>query len=70
MISREKTVRRRRFRDPERREEQHLVETVRLFGLPIWRRILDREEIPDWALIQIGAFGSTEWRSKFAEFIR
>lgn len=49
--------------------EQHLLETTRLFGLPVWRRRLDQERIPDFAVIEMGCLGATSWTSTFADVI-
>lgn len=35
----------------------------------VWTRVLDREDIPAWAVIQVGTLGSTDWRSKFAAYL-
>jgi|JI9StandDraft_2_1071091.scaffolds.fasta_scaffold303453_1 hypothetical protein len=48
---------------------QKLLKEWRLFGIKVWTAVLDEETVPAWAEIEIGALGSTEWRSKFAEFI-
>lgn len=55
--------------EPERIRYQDLVETTRLFGLPIWKRTLDKEIVPGHVLIEVGATGMTGWRSKFANYI-
>jgi len=49
---------------------QLLVKRWKLGRFTVWKRVLDREEIPMHALIEAGALGFTTWRSKFAEFIR
>ncbi len=43
---------------------QHLVKRWHWRGLVVWTRILDSEEIPMWALCQLGAFGDTDWESR------
>lgn len=48
---------------------QVLYQEYRLFGVRVWRTKLDEEEVPAWALIEAGALGSTDWRSKFADVI-
>jgi len=48
---------------------QKLERTWRLFGVCVFRQIIDTEEVPAWAEIQAGALGSTEWRSRFAAYI-
>lgn len=53
----------------EQGEEQALVKRWKWRGITIWRRVLDREAVPNWASIQMGALGFTTWRSKFAEYI-
>lgn len=49
--------------------EQRLVRRWYLFGLRIWTTVLDTEEVPAWAEIQLAALGSTEWESKFKEYM-
>lgn len=48
---------------------QELVRTWRLFGVPVFRRVVDREHVPVHAVIEAGCFGATSWRSKFADAI-
>ena len=51
-------------------EKQVLYREVRVFGIAVWRTAVDEEVIPDWFLIQYGAFGDrTGWTSKFAQYI-
>lgn len=45
---------------------QKLERAWRLFGVCVFRQVIDTEEVPAWAEIQAGALGSTEWRSRFA----
>ena len=49
---------------------QLLVKDWYLCGVRVWRKILDREEIPAWVHIDLCCFGSTTWKSKFKEFIK
>jgi hypothetical protein len=49
---------------------QVLLREWRLGGLTVFTEEIDREEVPAWALIQVGALGYTDWRSKFAEHIK
>ena len=49
--------------------EQRLTKEYRLFGLKIWSTVLDTEEVPTWASIQVGCLGYTEWISKFSKYI-
>lgn len=35
-----------------------------LFGVRVWKRVIDREDIPRWSLIEKGCFGSTQWKSR------
>lgn len=49
----------------ERVEYQCLVEQTFIFGISFGYITIDTEEIPDWAILQIGCFGSSEWKSKF-----
>lgn len=50
-------------------QRQELVKEYRLFGLVIWTKILDTEEIPMYAQIELGVFGRTDWKSKFSAYI-
>lgn len=50
--------------------KQQLVKRWRLFGRVIWTRVLDEEDVPMFAVIEIGCLGSTNWRSKFAKYIK
>ena len=49
---------------------QRLERAIRLFGVCVWRTVIDEENVPAWAEIQAATLGSTEWRSKFAEYIK
>jgi len=48
---------------------QILIKRWKLGGIIIWTKILDREEIPGYVLIELGALGSTEWKSRFSSYI-
>lgn len=48
---------------------QLLLKEWRVCGIKVWSQEIDREEVPGWAEIQLGALGSTDWRSKFASYI-
>lgn len=49
---------------------QILFQTWYLFGIPIWRKTVDREEIPQHILIQYATLGDCiGWTSKFAKYI-
>jgi hypothetical protein len=53
-------------RDPRRfGGTQYLLRQWRVFGVLVWTQVVDTEEVPAWAEIQLGALGSTDWRSKF-----
>lgn len=49
----------------KRVEYQCLVKETFMFGISLGTVIIDKEKIPDWAILQLGCLGSTEWRSKF-----
>ena len=49
---------------------QELCRNTLFCGVRIWIRVLDTEEVPIWATIQAACLGSTEWRSKFADYIK
>lgn len=75
-ISSKETVVRRDYRRADARQflleewsEQHLVKTTRVLGIPVFRQVIDRERIPDFAIIEEGCFGETSWRSKFSKVI-
>lgn len=53
----------------EHYDRQYLVKEWRLWGILIWRRVLDSEDVPVYASVGIAVLGSTEWRSKFSEYI-
>lgn len=48
---------------------QRLERAWYLMGLCVWRQVIDTEEVPAWAEIQLGALGSTEWRSRFSAYM-
>lgn len=48
---------------------QELVKEWRLFGFKIWTAVVDSEDLPSWAIIQLGALGYTHWQSKFKDYI-
>lgn len=48
---------------------QLLVKRWKFKGFTIWKKVLDREEVPSHVWISAGALGYTDWRSKFAEYI-
>ena len=50
-------------------DRQYLIEEWRLFGIRIWRKVLDWEEVPVWAWVQLATVGNTEWVSKFSYYI-
>ena len=50
--------------------KQRLVRIYRLLGVKVWTSILDEEDVPLFAVIQVATLGSTEWRSKFREYIK
>lgn len=41
-----------------------------IFGVRVWRQVLDEEVYPSWADIQRCTLGYTEWRSRFAAHIK
>lgn len=49
---------------------QKLVKRWRLFGRVIWTKVLDEESVPSFVTIEVATLGSTNWRSKFAEYIK
>jgi len=49
---------------------QYLVKEYLLFGLVVWRRHIDKEEVPGFAVDEHAVFGRSEWKSKFREYIK
>lgn len=49
---------------------QVLFKEYRIFGIKVWSIEIDRENVPSFAYIQHATLGSTDWKSKFAEFIK
>lgn len=54
----------------DQRKTQSLIKQWLIRGRVIWKRVVDTEEVPMWAVIESGALGYTEWKSKFAEHMR
>ncbi len=48
---------------------QRLLKEWRVFGVKAWTTEVDRETVPGWAEIQLGALGSTDWKSKFSAYM-
>ena len=55
-------------RRTERRKQRLEVHWF-MFGIIIWKSVLDTETIPRWAYYQVVTLGSTDWKSKFREYI-
>ncbi len=49
---------------------QVLFKEYRIFGIKVWSIEIDREDVPSFVYIQQATLGSTDWKSKFAEFIK
>ena len=47
--------------------EIQLREVTSLWGVPVWSRILDREDYPVWAFINQCCTGSSGWQSRLRE---
>lgn len=41
-----------------------LKREYRVFGIIVWRTIIDSEVAPSWAMIQRNCLGSTDWESR------
>jgi hypothetical protein len=55
------------FSQRDKWQKTQVLEKVwTLFGWPIWTKEIDREEIPAHVLIELGAMGSTDWKSKWS----
>lgn len=48
---------------------QDLVRETRLFGIRIWSRVVDTEDVPSWHSIMLATLGYGGWASRFAEHI-
>lgn len=48
---------------------QHLVRETVVMGRVVFRTEIDREEIDQNVLIELGCFGASDWRSRFADVI-
>ena len=48
---------------------QRLQKEIRLVGFLIMRTTIDEEDVPGWAEIQVATLGSTDWKSKFVEYM-
>jgi hypothetical protein len=51
----------------EHYDRQYLIKEWRFYGFRVWSRILDYEDVPAFASIQLSTVGYTEWESKFAK---
>jgi hypothetical protein len=49
---------------------QILLKEWSIFGLKVWSSEIDREDVPSWVYIQQATLGSTDWKSKFSEYIK
>lgn len=49
---------------------QFLVKVWRLFGIKIWSRVIDKEEVPLTVVIEVATLGGTSWKSKFREYMK
>jgi hypothetical protein len=47
---------------------QLLTKQYKVFGFIIYSQIIDREEVPSYARIAHNTLGSTDWKSKFAQY--
>lgn len=69
LISSEIKVRRYSYRD-QYGGIQRLEKHYKVFGINIFTTVLDQEDFPAWAHIQVCTLGSTDWKSKFSEYIK
>jgi hypothetical protein len=51
-------------------DQQYLTKEWRLFGVRIWSRVLDYEDVPVYASAQAATMGYTNWKSEFMEYIK
>lgn len=47
---------------------QLLVKRWKCWGITIWKRVLDREDIPMHVLVELGSIGTCSWTSKFQPY--
>ena len=47
---------------------QNLAKQYTVFGFVIYSQIIDTEEVPSYARIAHNCLGSTDWKSKFAQY--
>ncbi len=48
---------------------QDLMRETYFFGIRVWSRVVDTEDIPSWASIARATLGGSDWVSKFAYYI-
>ena len=53
----------------DQQDVQNLIKEWRLFGMKIWSKRIAFEIVPDFVIAQAACLGSTDWKSKFAEYI-
>ena len=51
-------------------DRQYLTKEWRICGHRFWKWVLDYEDVPVWASVQLATCGSTEWRSQFKDYIK
>jgi hypothetical protein len=52
------------------RDTQELVRRYFICGMCFWTTVIDIEEIPSWAVIELVTLGFSDWQSRFAEYIK
>ena len=50
--------------DKEHRRVQYFEKVYTIFGIPVYFKLLFKEQVPNWAWIQQGTHGWCEWRSE------
>ena len=49
--------------DPFENHFQQFYREYRILGIPVWRTVLFTEEVPTYAIIEMGCLGTCSWRS-------
>jgi hypothetical protein len=50
-------------------DRQYLTRVWKIYGVRIWSKIIDFEDVPVYASVQQATLGSTDWKSEFYAFI-
>jgi hypothetical protein len=50
-------------------DRQYLTKQWKLFGICVWSCVLDYEDVPVYASVQVATMGFTDWKSEFKDYI-